>query len=58
MKTYNDIQEQIEKLEIMLIEMDKEISRVGRYSPIGVKMGDQYVQIENDIKTLNWVLSK
>jgi len=57
MKTYNDIQEQIEKLETMLIELAEQIKQVGIYSPIGINMGKQYEQIENDIKTLRWVLS-
>lgn len=57
MKTYNEVQEQIEKLEKMLIELDEQIKQVGRYSPIGINMGKQYEQIENDIKTLRWVLS-
>jgi len=57
MKTYNEVQEQIEKLEKMLMELDEQIKQVGRYSPIGINMGKQYEQIENDIKTLKWVLS-
>jgi len=56
MKTYNEIQEQIEKLEKMLVELDKQIKQVGRF-PIGINMSKQYEQIENDIKTLKWVLS-
>jgi hypothetical protein len=56
MKTYNEIQEQIEKLEKMLVELDKQIKQVGRF-PIGINMSKQYEQIEKDIKTLKWVLS-
>jgi ribosomal protein L9 len=56
-KTYNEIQEQIEKLEKMLVALDEQIKQVGRYSAIGINMGKQYEQIENDIKTLRWVLS-
>jgi len=57
MKTYNEVQVQIEKLEKMLIEFDEQIKQVGRYSPIGINMREQYEQIENDIKTLRWLLS-
>jgi hypothetical protein len=57
MKTYNEIQEQIEKLEKILIELDKQCFEAGRYSPIGINIGKQYNQIENDITTLKWVLS-
>ena len=56
MKTYNEIQEQIEILEKMLVELDKQIKQVGKY-PIGINMSKQYEQIEKDIKTLKWVLS-
>lgn len=56
MKTYNEIQEQIEKLEKTLIGLDEQIKQVGKYSPIGINMGKQHEQIENDVKTLKWVL--
>jgi len=57
MKTYNEVQKQIEKLEKMLIELDEQIKQVGIYSPIGIDASKQYEQIENDIKVLKWVLS-
>ncbi len=57
MKSYNEIQEQIEKLEKVLVEIDGQIKHVGRYSPIGINMGKQYEQIKNDIETLKWVLA-
>lgn len=56
MKTYNEIQEQIEKLEKMLIELNLQIEKVGRYSHVGINMVKNYEQIECDIKTLKWVL--
>ncbi len=57
MKTYNEIQEQIEKLEKNLIELEIQINETGRYTPIGFNMEKQYKQIENDIQTLKWVIS-
>lgn len=58
MKTYNEIQEQIEKLEKILTDLlDEQINQAGRYSPLGKNMEKQCAQLQNDISTLKWVLS-
>jgi len=57
MKTYNEIQEQIEKLEVMVKGIEKEMFPIPIQSPIFTNMSKQKEQLENDIKTLNWVLS-
>ena len=57
MKTYNEIQEQIEKLEVIVKGIEKEMFPIPIQSPIFYIMSKQKTQIENDIKTLKWVLS-
>ena len=57
MKTYNEIQEQIEKLEVMIKGIEKEMFPIPIQSPIFDNMSKQKGQLENDIKTLKWVLS-
>ena len=57
MKTYNEIQEQIEKLEVMVKCIEKEMFTIPIQSQIFANMSKQKEQLENDIKTLKWVLS-
>lgn len=57
MKTYDEVHQSILTLEKMLKELDEQIKQMGRHSPIGINMQKQYELIENDIKTLKWVLS-
>jgi chaperonin cofactor prefoldin len=57
MKTYNEIQEQIEKLEVMIKGIEKEMFPIPIQSPIFANLSKQKEQLENDIKTLKWVLS-
>lgn len=57
MKTYNEIQEQIEKLEQTVKGITKEMFSIPIQSPIFDKMSNQKEKLENDIRTLKWVLS-
>lgn len=57
MRTPNEIEEQIEKIEQMLVNLEEQIHEVGVWSPLGIKMGKEYQILENDIKTLRWALS-
>ena len=57
MKTYNEIQEQIEKLKVMIKGIEKDMFSVPIQSPIFAHMSKQKEQLEDDIKTLKWVLS-
>lgn len=57
MKSYNEIQEQIQKLEKTLIGLESEIKESKPYLSLQKKLEKLYEQTENDIKTLKWILS-
>lgn len=57
MKTYNEIQIQIEFLEKQLQFLEKQIKEAGEYTPIAKQIEKDYKMFENDIRTLKWVLS-
>jgi chaperonin cofactor prefoldin len=57
MKNYNEIQEQIEKLEAMIKGIEKDMFPIPIQSPMFANLSKQKEKLENDIKTLKWVLS-
>ena len=57
MKKYNEVQEQIEGLEAMQLQLEKQIHEAGHYSPLGSNTMLLVFAIENNIKILKWVLS-
>lgn len=56
MKTYNEVQEQIEKLENTIVELKKQ-SLLLRGSFMSDNIDNQIKMISEDIKTLKWVIS-
>lgn len=56
MKTYNEIQEQIEKIEVMIKGVEKEMFPIPIQSPMFENLSRQKKQLENDLRTLKWVL--
>lgn len=56
MKTYNEIQEQIEKLEQVIAGLKKELT-LHNSSFMSDKIKRQISMLESDIETLKWVLS-
>lgn len=57
MKSYNEIQEQLEKLEKTLVRLESEIKEAGTTTPLAKNIEREYKIIESDIKTLKWILS-
>ena len=56
MKTYNEIQEQIEKLEQVIAGLKKEFT-LHNSSFMSDKIKRKISMLESDIETLKWVLS-
>jgi len=56
MKSYNQIQEEIEKLEKTIEGFKKEISDMGGHNYFAERVIEQKELLENDVKTLKWVL--
>lgn len=56
MKTYNEIQEQIEKLEQVIAGLKKELT-LHNSSFMSDKIKRQISMLESDIETLKWVMS-
>ena len=56
MKTYNQIQEQIEKLEQLIAGLKKELTQ-NNSSFMSDKIKRQISMLESDIQTLKWVIS-
>lgn len=57
MKSYNEIQEQIQKLEKTLVRLESDIKEAGTTTPLAKNIEREYKLIESDIKTLKWILS-
>lgn len=56
MKNYNEVQEQIEKLEQVIVGLKKELT-LNNSSFMSDKIKRQISMLESDIETLKWVVS-